>query len=181
MSLSALDLVIVVLIAASALLSLFRGFLYEFVSLLSCLSAIWVATRYAGRVAPWLPAAMDDVQFGLGATELQLTNLRAGVAFALLLVAVLILGGVVNRALSRWVLGGSLSLMDRVLGLGFGVLRGGLIVVILIVVAGLTPLPQTSWWSDSRLVGSFEPAAVWLVRRLPGEYGAYFLWDRRPG
>lgn len=181
MSLSALDLVIVVVIAGSALLSLFRGFMYEFVSLASWLGAIWVATTYAGTVAPWLPAAMDDVQFGLGGTELQLANLRTAVAFVLLLVTVLILGAVVNRVLARFVLGGSLSLMDRLLGLGFGVLRGVLIVVILILAAGLTRFPQTPWWSESHLVGTFEPLAVWVVDKLPEEYKAYFSWRPQAG
>lgn len=180
-SLSALDLVIVVLIAGSALLSLFRGFVSEFVSLASWLVAVWVATRYAGVVAPWLPEAMDDVQFGLGGTELQVANLRTGVAFALLLVATLIVGAVVNRVLTRFVLGGSLSLMDRLLGLGFGVLRGVVIVVILVLAAGLTRFPQTPWWADSRLVGTFEPLAVWVVGKLPERYESYFSWGLDTG
>lgn len=181
LSLSAIDLLIVGLIAVSAVLSLYRGFLSEFVSLAAWVVAIWVATAYSVKVAPWLPAAIDEIQFSLGGTAVQLANLRTGVAFVLLLVAVLIMGAIVNHLLSRFVLGGSLSLMDRALGLGFGVLRGGIIVVILILAAGLTRFPETPWWSESDLVGTFEPFAVWVVDQLPDGCGEYFSFGPRAG
>jgi len=55
-----------------------------------------------------------------------------------------------------------LSPTDRVLGLFFGLLRGGLIVCVFVLMAGATSMPQSSWWHESRVLGYFQSAAVWL-------------------
>ncbi|MGB5427382.1 MAG: CvpA family protein, partial [Gammaproteobacteria bacterium] len=51
----------------------------------------------------------------------------------------------------------------------FGVARGGVIVAILVLLAGLTPLPQDPWWQDSQFLGYFQELAMWLRSYLPNE------------
>jgi membrane protein required for colicin V production len=53
------------------------------------------------------------------------------------------------------------------LGPIFGLLKGGAIVTVLVLLAGLTPLPQNAWWKQSVLLPRFQQAAVWLQGRLP--------------
>jgi membrane protein required for colicin V production len=56
---------------------------------------------------------------------------------------------------------------DRLLGVVFGVARGAFIVAILVLFAGLTPMPQDAWWHDSRLLGYFQEFALWMRDYLP--------------
>lgn len=169
-----IDVLIVGVIAGSALISLYRGFIYEFVALATWVLAIWLAVTYGGHAASWLPESMDRLTLNIGESEVRLVNLRVGVAFVGVMVTVLILGAVANHLLDRYMLRRSLGLMDRVLGLGFGVLRGAAVVVILVVAAALTRFPETPWWTESRLIQPFESVAVWIIDRLPRRYGTYF-------
>ena len=45
------------------------------------------------------------------------------------------------------------------------VARGAVIVAILVMLAGLTPIPQDPWWQDSQLLGYFEELALWMRSR----------------
>ena len=61
------------------------------------------------------------------------------------------------------------SLFVVLLGVLFGVARGGVIVAILVLLAGLTPFPQDPWWQDSQFLNYFEEFALWMRSFLPGE------------
>ena len=56
------------------------------------------------------------------------------------------------------------------LGVVFGVARGAVIVAILVLLAGLTPVPQDSWWQQSQLLGYFQDFALWMRDFLPPEF-----------
>ena len=58
----------------------------------------------------------------------------------------------------------------------FGVARGALIVGILVLLAGLTPLPLDPWWDQSVLILPFEQLALEVRRFLPPEIAAYFQY-----
>src|SRR3546814_17885710 len=60
-----------------------------------------------------------------------------------------------------------LSGTDRLLGLVFGLLRGGGLAVVLVLVLGFTPLPSDPWWRQSQLLPGFERGAQWLRGWLP--------------
>ena len=62
------------------------------------------------------------------------------------------------------------------LGIVFGIARGALVVGVLVLMAGLTPLPQDSWWEQSVLLGRFEAMALWMRSYLPPEVAAYFTF-----
>lgn len=172
-----IDVLIVVVLVLSALLSLFRGFLKEFISLLSWVAAIWLAIDHSDRLAALLPASLDQARLSLGETGLAVSNLRVGLAFVLIVITVLVLGAVLNHLIAMFVTRGGLSLVDRSLGMIFGVMRGAAIVVILVLAAGLTGLPRTPWWHDARLLPPFQQGALWVIRQLPGGYAGYFSYD----
>jgi len=53
----------------------------------------------------------------------------------------------------------------------FGVLRGGLIIIVFVVIAGMTPLPDADWWQSSTLLQWFESAAMVIQDYIPEDLG----------
>jgi len=94
---------------------------------------------------------------------------QKAVAFALLFVCVLLVGAAVNYIASKLVSKTGLSTTDKLLGLVFGVARGAVIVALLVLLAGLTPIPQDAWWQESHLLEYFEQFALWMRNYLPDE------------
>jgi len=152
-----IDVVILALIALSAILSLFRGFVREAVALATWLIALWVAMAFYEDLATIL------------SQWISVPSAQKITAFAVLFVCVLLLGAIVNYLAGRIVDKTGLTGTDKLLGIVFGVARGGVIVAILVLLAGLTPLPQDPWWQDSQFLGYFQELATWLRSYLPNE------------
>ncbi len=152
-----IDIAIIALIVLSALLSLFRGFVKEALALASWLIALWVAMIFyedlAAVLAQWI--AEPSVQ-----------NIAA---FSLIFIGILLVGALVNYLASKLVVKTGLAMTDRMLGVVFGVARGAVIVAILVLFAGLTPMPQDSWWQSSQLIGYFQDFALWMREFLPSD------------
>ena len=89
------------------------------------------------------------------------------IAFAGLFVLTVILGGIVNFLISSLVEKTGLTGTDRALGMVFGIVRGGLLVVVLTLLAGLTTLPREQSWNQSLMIGQFEKGAIWLKGYVP--------------
>lgn len=149
------DFFVLAVISVSALLSLWRGFVREALSLVSWVVALWVAMLFFHDLARWL------------ARWIETPSVRGLVAFATLFVAVVLLGGLVNYLAGQLVAKTGLTATDRALGIVFGVARGVVIVAVLVLLAGLTTLPQDGWWSESLLLGHFQDMALWLRSFLP--------------
>ncbi len=159
------DIVILVIIGISALLSLVRGFIKEALSLVTWIAAFWVSLAFTDRAADLL------------ANWVSLPSARAALAFAGLFVAVLLLGGLVNYLIGQLVRKTGLGGTDRMLGMVFGVLRGVMVVAVLVLLAGLTAVPQDPWWQGSSLLPHFERIALWLRDFLPPDVAADVHFD----
>jgi membrane protein required for colicin V production len=155
------DYVIIGIIALSALISLVRGFMREALSLAVWVAAFWVAWTFFRELADHL-------------TWLSLPSVRLGAALAMLFIATLIVGGMVNFLVGQLVDKTGLSGTDRLIGMLFGAARGVLLVTLLILLAGLTPLPEDPWWKSSQLIGYFQELAVWLKTLLPADLSERF-------
>ena len=152
-----IDVVILALIALSAILSLFRGFVREAVALATWLIALWVAMAFYEDLAVIL------------SQWISVPSAQKITAFAVLFISVLLLGAIVNYLAGKVVDKTGLTGTDKLLGIVFGVARGGVIVAILVLLAGLTPLPQDPWWQDSQFLGYFQELAMWLRSYLPDD------------
>ncbi len=141
------DVVILGVVAFSAVISVIRGFVREAVSLAVWIGAFWLALRYNGAMADALSGFIDSA------------SLRMATAFVVLFLSVLIVGALINYVLSKAVKGVGLSLTDRILGVVFGVARGGLVVALVLVLADITPLVETEAWRDSAIIAHATP---WL-------------------
>ncbi|HQQ75412.1 MAG TPA: CvpA family protein [Pseudomonadales bacterium] len=138
---NAADWIIVAVVVLSALMSLARGFVREALSLLVWFVAFVVAFFFSERLAPLLVELIE------------LPSLRYLAAFAILFVATLIVGSVVNFLVVQLVRMTGLSAVDRLLGVMFGVCRGVLIaLLILVFLPKMIPVQQDPWWQQSRLI-----------------------------
>jgi membrane protein required for colicin V production len=152
---TAFDYAVISVVALSMLLGWWRGLVYEAVSLLSWLAAYLVARMFAEDV-------MDDLPQVLG-TEAA----RMAVSFALLFVLTLVLGGFLAWALNRMVKAAGMERLDGSLGALFGLLRGLILVLALVLLAGMTGLPQTPVWRDAWMSSALEEIAVQTRALLP--------------
>lgn len=158
------DLVILGIIVISSGISLLRGFFKEAISLTSWVIAFWVAIRFSGDQAALLEPLIET------------PSLRTGVAFTVLIFVTLIVGSLVGRAVQGVVDFAGLGGIDHLMGMIFGAAKGGLIVVVMVVLAGLTALPQDPWWKASMLLPYFQEASYWLQNYFPEHLRGYFSY-----
>jgi membrane protein required for colicin V production len=52
----------------------------------------------------------------------------------------------------------------------FGLFRGGILVAVLVLVAGLTPAPRAAWWKEAKLIPPFQTAALWMRDKVPASW-----------
>lgn len=150
-----IDYILLAIILVSALLSLWRGFVREALSLASWVAALWVALLFFHDLADWL------------ARWIETPSVRDAVGFGVLFVVTVLIGGLVSYLAGQLVAKTGLTSTDRALGVIFGIARGIVIVAVLVLLAGLTAIPQDPWWQESLLLEHFQEMAVWLKSFLP--------------
>ena len=155
-----IDYAILAIVGISGVISLMRGFVREALSLAGWVAAFWIAIAFSGVAAAWLEEFVS------------VPSQRVVIAFVALFVLVLLLCGIVLRLAGLVVEKTGMSGTDRTLGIVFGVLRGVVIVALLVLLAGLTRLPEDPWWSQSLFLPHFEEFAL--------EIGAYLPADIQP-
>ena len=155
MELVAADWVIIVLLGGSCLIALFRGLVREALSLANWVVAAVVARGASSEVSEWLAQWIDT------------PSIRYAVAFAALMLASLIIGGVLIGLVVRLVRASGLGFADRMLGLVFGFARGVLLVLLgLALVRFGLPVEEDSWWQSSMLVPIFNVGLDWILPKL---------------
>ena len=151
------DIVILAIITISAIVSLLRGFVREALSLGTWIIAFVIGFTFSAPLSVYF------------AELISIPSLQLAAAFAVLFLATLALGAWINYLAYKLVDKTGLSGTDRILGILFGAARGGVIVIVLVLLAGLTPLPKDAWWRQSTLLDSFQEMALWVRDYLPGE------------
>ena len=138
------DWLIIFVFLVSGLISMKRGFIKEALSLI-----IWVTAFIA---ATWAKEPLAD----LFTHWVDALSVRQLLAFILVFIVVLILGGVVNYLLGRCVDMTGLKSTDRFFGVLFGLVRGALVVVIVVVyLPRILPVHRDEWWQNSLLIPYF--------------------------
>lgn len=150
------DFLLIAVLVAFAVTGWLRGFVLETFSLL-----LWPLSAFVG----W--SFMSPVDFLL---EDAIVNpeLRLVSAFSLVFVLVFVTGSVGTYLLHQsFRRRGYLRMPNSIFGGLVGFARGGVIIVIVFLVAGITTLPQRPWWRDSALVPFFQELAVAVGSYLP--------------
>lgn len=133
------DLALGGLLLLSIVVGLLRGFVFEVLALAGWFVAYFAAQWLAPTLAPLLPIGPPG------------SPLNHGAAFAAGFVATLLLWAIANRLLRALIHATPLSVPDRLLGGGFGLLRGALIVLAVATLVSLTPLSASPAWQQSRM------------------------------
>lgn len=149
------DYGILAVVGLSIVVSVWRGFMREVLSLTAWIVAFIVALAFVDKAAAFLQP------------HVSVPSVRLILSFGGLFLITLSVGGLVNVLVAKLVQSTGLTGTDRMLGVVFGALRGVVIVAALVLLASFTPLPQDPWWSRSVLLGHFEPLARWLLGFLP--------------
>jgi membrane protein required for colicin V production len=156
-----LDWVVVAVLLASVLLGLWRGLVYEVLSVLNWLAAFVLAQWLAPRAAALMPLsrAGESVQYAAG--------------FVVVFIAALFAGGLLAWLTRKLVEAVGLRPVDRALGGLFGLVRGVVAVLALAVVVHLTGLKNGRWWTESMTAGVATAALRGMKPVVPERFGAY--------
>ncbi|KPK28632.1 MAG: hypothetical protein AMJ66_10620 [Betaproteobacteria bacterium SG8_40] len=149
------DYVFLLILFVSMFISVIRGLVREVLSLLSWVGAFVVAKFGAPVVAEWLSGFIAH------------PKIRIGFSFVLVMVASVMLFSLLSLQVAKLVKMTGLRGTDRALGAFFGLARGVLVSVVLVLVASLTPLPQERYWRDAFFRYPLETMASWMQPRLP--------------
>ncbi|MDH2923819.1 membrane protein required for colicin V production [Nicoletella semolina] len=155
-----IDIVIIGIVIFSLFVSLWRGFIREVLSIVGWIVAFVVSSKFY----PYLSNLLLQIDSVYLQNSLYIRN---GVAIAILFVATLIVSGIINTLLTALVDKTGLTGTDRVLGAGFGLLRGILIVAaILFFLDTFTQFSQSELWKESTLIPHFNVIVKWFFEQL---------------
>lgn len=159
------DYAVLTIVGLSVLLSVIRGLVREVLALLAWVIAFVAANLLAGELAVLLPP------------EVPSDELRLLAGFAGVFLAVLLLMSLLAIFASKLVKSAGLGVEDRVLGSVFGLARGALVVMILVLAAGLTSLPRQPVWRDALMSGPLEAFAGQIKAWLPAALSQRITYD----
>lgn len=143
------DLVILAVLAISAITAFFNGIVVEIFSLGGLIVGFLVAAARYDQLAPHLPQWLDNVAHG---------EIRSLVAFLVIAIAIMLAAWLLGQLLRKTVRVAGLGVFDRLLGAVFGLIKG-FVVVTLVVMAVMAFFPKVEWPSGSRLAPVFVRAA----------------------
>ena len=133
------DVLILTVIAISSAFGVWRGFIKEVLSLLSWIAALLVSRVYSESLASNLGNLIDN------------PSVRYVTAFSVLFVFTIMLGSALNHFMSKLSVVTGLKALDRLLGAGFGVARGTVIVLVVLFISNVF-VSGSEWWQQSTLI-----------------------------
>lgn len=154
----ALNVAVAVVLVLSLLLGLWRGLVFEVLSLLVWVVAWLVAHIFADDVAAW----------SLGASWAP--AMRHWVGWASVFVLALMAGRLVVWSIQQLLHMSPLAGLDRLLGGVFGLLRGGLIVLVVVMLVDETPLSKQAAWQQAMAVQWSQRVLAIVLPLMPGQW-----------
>lgn len=155
------DYVLIAIMGFSTLISLFRGFFKEAMSLGAWVVAIWAAWKFGPQLAVYLEGMITP------------TAVRLWAARALTVIAVLIAGGILGTFFHFVLETTGLTGTDRAIGMVFGFGRGVVLIGLLLAVMESADFDETEWWPQSVLIPYFAPVTDMI--RHAAEDGLEFI------
>lgn len=158
------DLAIGVVVLLFTAIGALRGFMREIMAAIAWVTAGLCSWLLADKAAHRLPEALAD------------PLLRRLVGFFALMIGVWLTMTIIAFVLRKFLFPGNLTASDRVLGAIVGTARGLIVVLVIVMLAGLTPFPKEPWWRESRLAGYLEQAALRTLALLPLDVARQFSY-----
>jgi membrane protein required for colicin V production len=145
------DYLILGVLVLSAVLGIIRGFVREAIGVLAWLGGVWLAWRYAPHLEPFLGGTIGEPPASTWAARVAIV------------IAVLIVGWLVASMLGYFLRHSGLSIMvDRLLGMVFGFIRGAVVVAVFVLLAQFVQLDRVDWWQGSRLLPYASEVGGWI-------------------
>ena len=156
----ALDWIFLVALGASLLIGAWRGLIFELFSLAGWVAAFFAAQWLAADVGQRLPVAGGEGALSYAA------------GFAVVFVIAVFVFGLVAWLAKKMIEAIGLRPADRSMGALFGLVRGGVLLLVVAVIVRLTPLRDNAWWKES--LGAYVLTQVLESLRpaLPQEFGS---------
>jgi len=154
---TAFDYAVLAILLISIIVSVLRGLVREILSLIGWVAAFVVASMFAESLAPHLSMLPSH------------PVLRTIVAFLVLLLGMALGMAILNWGIMRAIQAAGLTLADRGLGGLFGLARGVVIVLALVMVGGMTKLPQMDFWKNAMFSPLAETAVKTVKAWLPAD------------
>lgn len=157
------DWILIGIVLLSLLVGLWRGLVFEVLSLVGWVVSFFIAQWLAVSVAVHLPlqGLSDPVRYAVG--------------FALTFLVCLVAAGLLATLSRKLIAVVGLLPVDRLLGAAFGALRGLVILLALAVVIGLTPLKTSDWWVQSQIAPLLSVVLTGLKPALPGSLSRFLV------
>ncbi|OQW91374.1 MAG: hypothetical protein BWK79_17035 [Beggiatoa sp. IS2] len=156
------DFTILVILATSAITGLFEGLMRSVLSLFAWLLSFGIALGFVSQLAYILVLFVP------------IPDLRISLALLVLFVGTFAIMLWLNYLIIRSVGYIELSAAERWISLFFGIVRGGVFVTFLVLLAGLSQIPTMTWWQQSLLIKDFQDIAALLRSLLPVEIAEQF-------
>lgn len=153
------DWMILLILAISAIVSVMRGFVREILSVTAWIIATVVAYVFGDELAVLLQGWISN------------TSLRINIAIFILFTMTLLIGAFFNYLLTEAVRNSSLTFTDRIFGIFFGLLRG-IVIVMMLVLFAPAGLLQNKAWQESELAPHFVAAESGWRQGVQG-FGAF--------
>ena len=152
------DYLLIGVVGLSVVLSLWRGFVREIISLIGLVAAFFAASRasgYAGDfLGKWIPnGTISDI---------------AG--FVLVFVLIMLVVGIIGMIIRKLVDMADLTATDRTLGIFFGAARGVLLIALTFLIYTSYAKPDYSWMKESLLTPYAIQAGDMLGEAIPEGY-----------
>jgi membrane protein required for colicin V production len=159
------DIIVLAVIGLSAVLACMRGFVREVMGV-----GAWIG---AAVVAVWGGPEVEPKVNGLHIFSWTIgPEISGPVAYGVVFLGALLLLSIVATLVGGVVRGSALGGIDRSLGVVYGLVRGGALIVVAYILASLVVQPDR-WPEPVREARSMQFAgqgAAWLVRQLPKQY-----------
>jgi membrane protein required for colicin V production len=152
------DILIVLIVLSSTIMGFVRGFVREALSLVVWIGGIWAAWKFGPLVEPYLGGLLAE------------PAVRPWVGRLAILLLVILAGVIAGFVLQFFMRSIGLGLLDRVIGIMFGFLRGLVLVGLVVIGAELLQLNTEPWWNQSKLIPYGETVGDWL-RGMVNEHG----------
>jgi len=152
------DYILIGIVGLSMVLSLWRGFVREIISLIGLVAAFLIASRTSGVagdfLGQWIPnSTTSDI---------------AG--FVMIFVVIMIVIGLVGALIRKLVDMADLTATDRTLGMFFGIARGLLLIALSFLIYTSYTKPDQAWAKKSLLTPYAIQASDLLGQAIPEGY-----------
>lgn len=163
-----IDYVLLAIILISTIISLWRGFISEIISLTIWIVAFVLAFHYA--------ASLGDAF----KTHIISDSLRLAMGFVIILIAVLLIGAVLKFIMNRIRDKKEIGVTDRISGTILGLLRGLFLVIMIILLGELTTFSKTIAWQNSVMIPHLQFLTDWTKHAIPNDFMNYISFKQLP-